>query len=33
MEQARVEDLLVDTDGRPVNEIAREVLSRAGWPA
>lgn len=31
MERARIEDLLVKTDGRSVNEIAREILARVGW--
>lgn len=32
MERTRVEDVLVDTDGKPVTEVAREVLVRTGWP-
>jgi predicted kinase len=31
LEQARVEDHLVDNQHRPVAEIAEEVLCRAGW--
>ncbi len=31
MDRARVEDLLFETDGRSVNEIAREILERTGW--
>jgi hypothetical protein len=31
MEQARVEDLLVETDGRTPGEVAEEVLRRSGW--
>jgi len=33
MERNRVEDVLVENDGRPVAAIAREVLLRSGWPA
>ena len=32
MDERRVEDVLVRTDGRTVNEIARDVLRRSGWP-
>jgi len=31
MDRAPVEDVLVDTDGRTVNEIAREIMERTGW--
>jgi adenylylsulfate kinase-like enzyme len=31
MEQARVEDLLVETDGRSIEEVAREVLTLSRW--
>ncbi len=31
MDRDRVEDLLIDTAGRPPAAIAREVLARAGW--
>jgi hypothetical protein len=31
MDRAAIEDLLVETDGRTLNEIAREVLTRAAW--
>ncbi len=31
MDRERVEDVLVDTDGRTVNTIAREILNRVGW--
>jgi hypothetical protein len=31
MERDRMEDLLVETDGRSVAEVAREVLDRSGW--
>ncbi|MBI4172878.1 MAG: hypothetical protein HY511_08945 [Actinobacteria bacterium] len=31
MNRAHVEDVLVTTDRRTVNAIAREVLDRAGW--
>jgi len=31
MDEAKIEDLLVDTDGRTVNEIAHEILQRTGW--
>ena len=31
MDRDRLEDLLVETDGRPATEIAREVLTRCGW--
>lgn len=31
MDRARVEDILVDTTGRTVNAIAREILDRTGW--
>jgi hypothetical protein len=30
-DELRVEDHLVETEDRPVDEIAREVLRRAGW--
>jgi chloramphenicol 3-O-phosphotransferase len=30
-DEVRVEDRLVETEDRPVDEIAREVLRRAGW--
>lgn len=30
-DEVRVEDHLVETEERPVDEIAREVLRRAGW--
>ncbi len=33
MERDQLEDLAVDTDGRPASEIAREVLDRCGWLA
>ena len=33
MDSARVEDFMVETDGRDVNAIAREILTRAGWLA
>ena len=32
MEHKHFEDLLVETDGRDVDAIARDVLQRAGWP-
>lgn len=32
MERDRVEDLLVETDGKAPFDIAREILTRAGWP-
>ena len=32
MERNRVEDLLLETDGRSPLDVAREVLARAGWP-
>ncbi len=32
MDERKVEDVLVETDGRTVDEIAREVLRRALWP-
>lgn len=31
LDKARLEDHLVETEGRPVGEIAREVLRLAGW--
>lgn len=31
MERDRVEDFAVQTDGKPVGEVAREVLVRSGW--
>jgi DNA polymerase III delta prime subunit len=31
LEQARIEDHLVDNEDRPVAEVAEEVLRRAGW--
>jgi adenylylsulfate kinase len=31
MDRDQVEDLVVDTDGRTVAEIAREVAERSGW--
>lgn len=31
MDRERLEDVLVETDGRTVGEIAREVLDRSGW--
>jgi cytidylate kinase len=31
MERDRVEDLVVDTEGKAVAEIARDVLARTGW--
>ena len=33
MDRTPVEDLLVETDGRRVNPIAREILRRTGWLA
>lgn len=33
MERERIEDVLVDTDGRSVSDIAAEVLARSGWGA
>jgi adenylylsulfate kinase len=32
-EEARIGDLTVATDGRPVASVARQVLAGAGWPA
>jgi hypothetical protein len=32
MDRVRVEDVLVETDGRDVDAIAADVLRRAGWP-
>ena len=31
MEESRVEDLLVNTEGKSVTAVAREVLARSGW--
>ena len=31
MDERAVEDLLIDTEGRSVADIAREVLVRVGW--
>jgi adenylylsulfate kinase len=33
MEQARLEDLLVDTMGRSALDIAQEIIARTGWIA
>jgi predicted kinase len=33
MDRDRVEDAVIETDGRPLADIARDVLARAGWPA
>lgn len=32
MDARRVEDHLVETDGRGVGDVARDVLTRVGWP-
>ncbi|HEX6799640.1 MAG TPA: hypothetical protein VF116_18170 [Ktedonobacterales bacterium] len=32
MDRDAVEDVLIETDGRPVTAIAREALARCGWP-
>jgi adenylylsulfate kinase len=32
MDHDQVEDILVETDGRPVADIAQETLKRSGWP-
>lgn len=32
MHEAGLEDLLVDTDGKSIDEITREILDRTGWP-
>lgn len=32
MDRDAVEDVLIETDGRPLGEIAREALARCGWP-
>jgi len=32
MDRDRVEDLLIETDGRTILEIADEILERTGWP-
>jgi len=31
MDAARVEDILVETDSRTINAVAREILERTGW--
>lgn len=31
MDDAKVEDLLVDTDTRSVTEVARQILTQVGW--
>jgi hypothetical protein len=31
MERNRVEDLLVETDGKSVMDVAREVATKIGW--
>lgn len=31
MDRERVEDIRVETDGRTVNAVAREILDRVGW--
>jgi hypothetical protein len=33
LNQAKVEDFTVDNDSRPVTDVAREMLTRAGWLA
>jgi hypothetical protein len=33
LDKARLEDHLVETEGRPISKIAREVLRLAGWHA
>ena len=33
LEAAGVEDFVVDNDGRPVRDVAREILGRLGWLA
>ena len=33
MDRDAIEDLLVDTEGKTVDQISAEVLERAGWPA
>jgi hypothetical protein len=33
MDRDRVEDLVVETEGRSVAAVAREVIARSGWPA
>ena len=32
MDRDQVEDVVIETDGRPVAAIARDVLARTGWP-
>lgn len=32
MDRDRVEDLLIDTDGKDLIAVAREILERSGWP-
>lgn len=31
MEEQYVEDLLIETEGKTVADVARDVLARAGW--
>ncbi len=31
MDDRRVEDILIDTDDKPISAVAREILERAGW--
>jgi hypothetical protein len=31
MEEQAVEDLLIETEGKTVEEVAQEVLTRTGW--
>jgi hypothetical protein len=33
MEEAGIEDLIVENDRQPLREVAAEVLRRLGWPA
>lgn len=32
MDRDQVEDVVIETDGRPVAAVARDVLARTGWP-
>jgi hypothetical protein len=33
MDASALEDLLVDTEGKSVSEIATDILDRSRWPA
>ena len=31
LDRASLEDFVISNDGRAINDVARDVLSRAGW--